>query len=94
MKNGVAYPDSAVLQDGSPQVGWMTYLSRELGTIPSVRAPHRVDTVGSAGYLVVVRPQLWDRNDERHRESVASLRAELDAWGVLQADPTQLSGQP
>lgn len=82
LRRGIAFPERAILQDGCPRVGWMTYLSRELGSLPHLRPPHRV-TAAPHGHILVAKNQPWDRDDEDHRGCVTSLKTELGAWGVL-----------
>lgn len=87
VRNGIERPDRAALLQGVPDVGWMSYISRELGAVPRVSAPHRVEELPGMGVVVVARPQPWDFDDPSHRESLASVRADLDALGVLKAEP-------
>ncbi|WP_342745417.1 Imm52 family immunity protein [Cystobacter ferrugineus] len=39
------------------RVGWLTYLSRRLGTVPPLPAPVRIEPVGSLGWLLVLSPE-------------------------------------
>lgn len=80
------FPDVPSMQWGEPHVGWLTYLSQELGTIREISASHGVEQVPPLGAILIARPQPWDVNDPDHRASIQSLQRELEARGFVHPD--------
>ncbi len=68
-----------------PDVGWVTYLSHRLGTVPPLPAPVRIEPVGSAGTLILLTPERFTVSNPAHVALAARVRELLDRAGLLRA---------
>jgi len=66
------------------RVGWLTYLSRRLGTVPPLPAPVRIEPVGSLGWLLVLSPERMTADDPEHVALTARVRELLDRAGLIE----------
>ncbi|MFY0581732.1 Imm52 family immunity protein [Cystobacter fuscus] len=66
------------------RVGWLTYLSRRLGTLPPLPAPVRIEPVGSLGWLLVLSPEPMTASNPEHVAFTARIRALLDRAGLIE----------
>jgi len=74
----------AVFSDGTPVIGWMTYLRAAFPPVPrTLPAPAVAYPVGTLGTLVVAHPELFDDDDEAQLAAMARVHATLKAAGVL-----------
>jgi hypothetical protein len=81
-------PAEPIFSDGTPVVGWLTYLSSAYPSLPSaLPAPAALSRVAGLGTLVVARPELFVDGDEEHLAPVEAVRAALEAAGVLVREP-------
>jgi hypothetical protein len=64
-------------------VGWVTYLSRQRGTVPPLPAPVRVEPVEDLGTLITLTPERFTAENPAHLELAAHVRALLDQAGLL-----------
>ncbi|MFS8065551.1 MAG: Imm52 family immunity protein [Byssovorax sp.] len=83
-QQGVTFPSIASPSLGEAAVGWMSYLSAELGAVPPLPPPAQVIPLGKMGSVVLARPFPWDTDVEAHRDSVTTVRAALKAAGLLE----------
>ena len=70
-------------QPGEVRVGWLTYLSRRLGTVPPLPAPVRITPVGTLGWLLVLAPEPLLASEPEHVAHVARVRDWLDRAGLI-----------
>jgi hypothetical protein len=70
-------------QPGEVRVGWLTYLSRRLGTLPPLPAPVRITPVGALGWLLVLAPEPLRASEPEHVALLARLRERLDRAGLV-----------
>ena len=74
----------AMRSDGTPPVGWMTYLSNRYPTPPSSYSePTVAHQLGGDAVLIVAHPKLFDAADEEHRKAVSVVDAALQKSEVL-----------
>lgn len=74
----------SLFSDGTPPVGWMTYLRHAFPALPrTLPQPAVAYPVGALGTLVVAHPDPFDEADPAHREAMARVREALSAAGVL-----------
>ncbi|MGZ3461557.1 MAG: Imm52 family immunity protein, partial [Archangium sp.] len=66
------------------RVGWLTYLSRRLGTVPPLPAPVRIEPVGSLGWLLVLSPEPMTAHNPEHVAFTARVRDLLDRAGLIE----------
>jgi hypothetical protein len=66
------------------RVGWLTYLSRRLGTLPPLPAPVRIEPVGTLGWLLVLSPERMTASNPEHVAFTARVRELLDRAGLIQ----------
>ncbi|MCY1081471.1 Imm52 family immunity protein [Archangium lansingense] len=72
------------------RVGWLTYLSRRLGTVPPLPAPVRIEPMGELGWLLVLSPEPMTASNPEHVAFTARVRELLDRAGLIerpQAEP-------
>ncbi|MFY0570959.1 Imm52 family immunity protein [Archangium lansingense] len=72
------------------RVGWLTYLSRRLGTVPPLPAPVRIELMGELGWLLVLSPEPMTASNPEHVAFTARVRELLDRAGLIerpQAEP-------
>jgi hypothetical protein len=77
---------------GEVRVGWLTYLSRRLGTVPPLPAPVRIEPVGALGWLLVLSPEPMSANNPEHVAFTARVRELLDRAGLIQR-PDPVTGE-
>ncbi len=65
------------------RVGWLTYLSRRLGSLPPLPAPVRVEPVGELGWLLVLSPERMTASNPEHVAFTARVRELLDRAGLI-----------
>ncbi|PTL82088.1 Imm52 family immunity protein [Vitiosangium sp. GDMCC 1.1324] len=65
------------------RVGWMTYLSRRLGTLPPLPAPVRIEPVGVLGWLLTLSPEPMTAHNPEHVAFTARIRELLDRAGLI-----------
>ncbi|WP_375765538.1 immunity 52 family protein [Archangium gephyra] len=66
------------------RVGWLTYLSRRLGTLPPLPAPVRIEPVGTLGWLLVLSPEPMTAGNPEHVALTARVRELLDRAGLIE----------
>ncbi|HZH13698.1 MAG TPA: Imm52 family immunity protein [Archangium sp.] len=66
------------------RVGWLTYLSRRLGTLPPLPAPVRIEPVGTLGWLLVLSPEPMTAGNPEHVAFTARVRELLDRAGLIE----------
>jgi hypothetical protein len=69
---------------GEVRVGWLTYLSRRLGTLPPLPAPVRIEPVGALGWLLVLAPEPMSASNPEHVAFTARIRELLDRAGLIE----------
>lgn len=75
------------------RVGWLTYLSRRLGTLPPLPAPVRVEPVGTLGWLLILSPEPMTASNPEHVAFTARVRELLDRAGLIERpEPTPAGG--
>ena len=65
------------------RMGWLTYLSRRLGTLPPLPAPVRIEPVGTLGWLLVLSPEPMTASNPEHVAFTARVRELLDRAGLI-----------
>ena len=65
------------------RVGWLTYLSRRLGTLPPLPAPVRIEPVGTSGWLLVLSSEPMTAHDPEHVALTRRVRELLDRAGLI-----------
>lgn len=63
--------------------GWMTYFSRQRGTVPPLPAPVHVEPVGDLGTLVVLTPERFTVTNPEHVRLAAEVQQVLNDAGLL-----------
>ncbi|KFA92630.1 hypothetical protein Q664_14210 [Archangium violaceum Cb vi76] len=66
------------------RVGWLTYLSLRLGTLPPLPAPVRIEPVGKLGWLLVLSPEPMTASNPEHVTFTARIRELLDRAGLIE----------
>jgi hypothetical protein len=66
------------------RVGWLTYLSRRLGTLPPLPAPVRIEPVGELGWLLILSPEPMTASNPEHVAFTARIRELLDRAGLIE----------
>ncbi len=69
---------------GEVRVGWLTYLSRRLGTLPPLPAPVRIEPVGELGWLLVLSAEPMTASNPEHVAFTARIRELLDRAGLIE----------
>jgi len=64
-------------------VGWMTYISRRWGTVPSLPEPVRVEPVEEKGSLIILTPERLTITNPEHVALGHRVQRVLEARGVL-----------
>jgi hypothetical protein len=81
---GTPAPPLPVFSDGTPVVGWMTYLSAAYPPLPAaLPKPAVVVPMLPHGALIVAHPELFQERDPAHREAIARVDEALRAAEVL-----------
>lgn len=70
---------------GAPYVGWVTYLSRQRGTVPPLPAPVRIEPVEDKGTLIVLTPERFTAGNPEHVALAERVRELLDRAELLKA---------
>ncbi|MFB1484681.1 immunity 52 family protein [Corallococcus sp. RDP092CA] len=71
-------------------LGWITYLSRRIGTVPPLPAPVAIEQVEDKGTLIVLTPERFTVSNPKHVALAERVRELLDRAGLLkplQAQP-------
>lgn len=77
-------PPLALFSNGTPVVGWMTYLRAAFPPVPrTLPAPAVVYPVNEFGTLIVAHPELFHEHDEAQRASMERVRQVLSEASVL-----------
>ena len=77
-------PPVALFSDGTPVVGWMTYLRAAFPPIPrTLPAPAVAYPVKDLGTLIVAHPEVFRESDGAQRASMERVREVLKAASVL-----------
>jgi hypothetical protein len=66
------------------RVGWLTYLSRRLGTVPPLPAPVRIEPVSELGWLLTLSPEPMTASNPEHVTFTARVREWLDRAGLIE----------
>jgi hypothetical protein len=69
------------------RMGWLTYLSRRLGSLPPLPAPVRIEPVGTLGWLLVLSPEPMTASNPEHVAFTARVRELLDRAGLIERPP-------
>jgi hypothetical protein len=75
------------------RVGWLTYLSRRLGTVPPLPAPVRIEPVGKLGWLLVLSPEPMTASNPEHVAFTARVRELLDRAGLIERPEPEPAGE-
>jgi hypothetical protein len=75
------------------RVGWLTYLSRRLGTVPPLPAPVRIEPVGELGWLLVLSPEPMTASNPEHVAFTARVRELLDRAGLIERPQPEPVGE-
>lgn len=65
------------------RAGWLTYLSRSLGTLPAIPPPTEVHALDDLGWTVVAQRELIEVSNPEHAASIAYVRHALGARVLL-----------
>ena len=65
------------------RVGWLTYLSRRLGTVPPLPAPVRIEPVGTLGWLLSLSSEPMTAAHPEHVAFTLRVRELLDRAGLI-----------
>ncbi|MDY7233162.1 immunity 52 family protein [Hyalangium rubrum] len=66
--------------------GWVTYFSRQRGTVPSLPAPARSEPVEDKGSLVVLTPERFSVSNPEHMALAARVQEVLSGAGLLRSE--------
>ncbi|WP_043431502.1 Imm52 family immunity protein [Cystobacter fuscus] len=77
---------------GEVRLGWLTYLSRRLGTVPPLPAPVRIEPVGTLGWLLVLSPEPMSASNPEHVAFTSRVRELLDRAGLIRR-PDPVTGE-
>ncbi|MGE6763554.1 immunity 52 family protein [Corallococcus interemptor] len=72
-------PDSAPFS-----LGWITYLSRRIGTVPPLPAPVRIEPVEDRGTLIILTPERFTVANPEHVALARRVRELLVQAGLMQ----------
>jgi hypothetical protein len=74
--------------DSDPfSLGWVTYLSRRLGTVPPLPAPVRIEPVEDRGTLIILTPERFTVSNPEHIALATHVRERLEQAGLLHPSP-------
>ncbi|RKH01794.1 hypothetical protein D7X32_19140 [Corallococcus carmarthensis] len=73
-------PDSAPFS-----LGWITYLSRRIGTVPPLPAPVRIEPVGDKGTLIILTPERFTVTNPEHIALARRVRELLALAGLIRS---------
>ncbi|MET0402912.1 MAG: Imm52 family immunity protein [Cystobacter sp.] len=68
---------------GDVPVGWLTYLSHRLGTVPPLPSPVRIEPVGSLGSLLILSQERMTASNPEHVAFIARIRDWLERAGLI-----------
>jgi hypothetical protein len=74
------------------RVGWLTYLSRRLGSLPPLPAPVRIEPVGALGWLLVLSPEPMTASNPEHVAFTVRVRNLLDRAGLIARPKAEPAG--
>jgi hypothetical protein len=74
-------------------VGWLTYLSCRLGTVPPLPAPVRIEPVDSLGWLLILSPERMTASNPEHVALVVHVRELLHRAGLLTRPQPEPAGE-
>ncbi|WP_164000561.1 immunity 52 family protein [Pyxidicoccus caerfyrddinensis] len=63
--------------------GWVTYFSRQRGTVPPLPAPVRIEPVEDKGTLIILTPERFTAANPEHVALAARVQELLDRAGLL-----------
>ncbi|MFP2926530.1 immunity 52 family protein [Pyxidicoccus sp. 3LG] len=63
--------------------GWITYISRQRGTVPPLPAPVRIEPVEDKGTLIILTPERFTASNPEHVTLAARVQELLDRAGLL-----------
>ncbi|MCP3141509.1 immunity 52 family protein [Pyxidicoccus xibeiensis] len=63
--------------------GWLTYFSRQRGTVPPLPAPVRIEPVEDRGTLIILTPERFTAANPEHVALAARVQELLDRAGLL-----------
>jgi hypothetical protein len=75
------------------RVGWLTYLSRRLGTVPPLPAPVHIEPVGAMGWLLILSPEPMTASHPEHVALTARVRELLDRAGLIERPEQDPAGE-
>jgi hypothetical protein len=64
-------------------VGWVTYVSRQRGTVPPLPAPVRVEPVEDKGTLIILTPERFSVSNPEHVALATRVHTLLDEAGLM-----------
>ncbi|RKG49736.1 hypothetical protein D7X30_38840 [Corallococcus sp. AB011P] len=70
-------------------VGWVTYLSRRLGTVPPLPSPVHVELIEDKGTLIVICPERFTVGNPEHIALAEQVHDQLNRAGLLKPIPPQ-----
>ncbi len=94
-------PDSAVVMSNAhlsmsakedTWIGWVTYLSRQRGTVPPLPAPVRIEPVEDRGTLILLTPERFTVANPEHVALARRVRALLEPTGLLRRSLSDAPG--
>ncbi|WNG50440.1 hypothetical protein F0U60_44660 [Archangium minus] len=68
---------------GYPRTGWLMYLSRRRGEVPSLPAPVRVEAIEDKGSLIVLTSERFTVSSSEHVNLADQVRALLEQAGLM-----------
>ncbi|MFL5359188.1 Imm52 family immunity protein [Archangium sp.] len=83
MASSTEMVDLVQKEKGEVRVGWLTYLSRRLGSLPPLPAPVRIEPVGALGWLLVLSPEPMTASNPEHVAFTLRVRNLLDRAGLI-----------
>ncbi|MHA7631210.1 immunity 52 family protein [Corallococcus sp. M7] len=75
-------------------IGWMTYFSRDLGPVPPLPSPARVEPLGNQGTLVILTPERFTLSRPEHVALAEEVRDQLRRTGLLEALGARRNADP
>ena len=79
-----AFRDRGEEQDRAPPwVGWVTYFSKQRGTVPPLPAPVRIEPVEDKGTLIVLTPERFTVSNPDHVALARRVRELLTRAGLI-----------
>ncbi|CAM3436893.1 MULTISPECIES: immunity 52 family protein [Corallococcus] len=79
-----AYESQSQEPDSAPfSLGWITYLSRRLGTVPPLPAPVRIEPVEDKGTLIILTPERFTVKNPEHLALAEQVRGLLAKAGLM-----------